>query len=65
MRRSLAWFLGFFAVVVVSGAALILLLPPAIDPASTIAAWVPTALGALFAASAFVAWKVRPDWQQD
>ena len=65
MRRSLPRFLAFFAVVVLSGAALILVLPHALGPDSTVATWVPPMLGAIFAASAFVAWKVRPFWKRD
>lgn len=46
---------------VVSGAALILLVPSITDPDSMLQPWIPSVLGAVFAASAFVAWKVRPD----
>ncbi|RWZ51428.1 hypothetical protein ELQ90_04725 [Labedella phragmitis] len=64
MKRSTGRFLVFFIVTVASGAALILLMPSAINPDSTIQPWIPSVLGALFAASAFIAWKVRPDWKQ-
>ncbi|MGM7680502.1 hypothetical protein [Microbacterium sp. A94] len=62
MKRSVLWFLVFFAVVVASGASLILIVPTAFDPEVSIHPWIPGVLGALFAASAFVAWKVRPEW---
>lgn len=65
MKRSVLWFLVFFAVVVASGAALILIVPTAVDPEVSIHPWIPGMLGALFAASAFVAWKVRPEWKRD
>jgi len=65
LKRSLARFLGVFAVVVLSGTALVLILPSAIAPASAVPSWIPPLLGAVFAASAFVAWKVRPDWKRD
>lgn len=61
MQRSVVWFLIFFAIVVASGAGLILIVPTAVDPDASIHPWIPGMLGALFAASAFVAWKVRPD----
>lgn len=63
MKRSVGWFLGFFIPMVVSGAALILLVPSITDPDSVVQPWIPSVLGAVFAASAFVAWKVRPDWK--
>ena len=62
MKRSLGWFLVFFILTVASGAALILLAPSVVDPDSMLQPWVPSVLGGVFAASAFVAWKVRPDW---
>lgn len=65
MQRSVLWFLVFFAVVVASGAGLILVVPTAVDPDISIQPWIPSALGALFAASAFIAWKVRPKWERD
>lgn len=65
MKRSVPWFLVFFAVVVASGAGLILVVPTAVDPDAAIPTWVPGALGALFAASAVVAWRVRPHWDRD
>ena len=49
---------------VVSGAALILLVPSITDPHSMLQPWIPSALGAVFAASAFAAWKVRPEWKR-
>lgn len=64
MKRSIGWFLFFFVIVVAAGAALIWLTPAVVEGDSTIQAWVPAALGAVFAASAFVAWKVRPDWKE-
>lgn len=65
MKRSVGWFLGFFIPMVVSGAALILLVPSITDPDSVLQPWIPSVLGAVFAASAFVAWKVRPDWKRN
>ncbi|KQZ23667.1 hypothetical protein [Microbacterium sp. Root553] len=64
MKRSVGWFLGSFIPMVVSGAALILLVPSLTDPDSVLQPWIPSVLGAVFAASAFVAWKVRPDWKR-
>lgn len=64
MKRSVGWFLLFFVIVVAAGTALIWLTPAMIEPDSTIQTWVPAVLGAVFAASAFVAWKVRPNWKQ-
>lgn len=64
MKRSLGWFLVFFILTVASGAALILLMPSIVDPESMLQPWIPSVLGAVFAASAFVSWKVRPDWKQ-
>ena len=64
MKRSLSWFLVFFIVTVASGAALILLMPSITDPDSMVQPWIPSVLGKLFAASTFVAWKVRLDWKQ-
>lgn len=64
MKRSVGWFLGFFIPMVVSGAALILLVPSITDPGSVLQPWIPSALGAVFAASAFAAWKVRPEWKR-
>ena len=65
MKRSVRWFLVFFAVVVASGVGLILVVPTAVDPDVSIHPWIPGMLGALFAAGAFVAWKVRPVWKHD
>ena len=65
MKRSVGWFLGFFIPMVVSGAALILLVPSITDPDSVLQPWIPSVLGAVFAASAFAAWKVRPDWKRN
>jgi len=65
MKRSVAWFLVFFIVCVVSSATLILLLPHALGPDAAVQGWIPTALGGLSAASAFIAWKVRPEWNRD
>ncbi|AXL10874.1 hypothetical protein DXT68_00980 [Microbacterium foliorum] len=64
MKRSVGWFLGSFIPMVVSGAALILLVPSLTDPDSMLQPWIPSVLGAVFAASAFVALKVRPDWKR-
>ncbi|MGM1017850.1 MAG: hypothetical protein ACQEW8_09970 [Actinomycetota bacterium] len=64
MKRSVGWFLFFFVIVVAAGAALIWLTPAMIEDDSTIQTWVPAVLGAVLAASAFVAWKVRPNWKQ-
>lgn len=64
MQRSVLWFLVFFAVVVASGVGLILVVPTAADPNISLHPWIPSLLGALFAASAFVAWKVRPIWKR-
>lgn len=64
MTRSVGWFLTFFVIVVATGAALILLMPAAIAPDTTLQVWIPSLLGAVFAASAFVAWKIRPKWKQ-
>lgn len=65
MQRSVPWFLVFFAVVVASGVGLILVVPTAVDPDVSIHPWIPGTLGALFAACAFITWKVRPDWKHD
>lgn len=65
MKRSVGWFLGSFIPMVVSGAALILLVPSITDPDSMLQPWIPSVLGAVYAASAFVAWKVRPDWKRN
>lgn len=64
MKHSVGWFLGFFIPMVVSGAALILLVPSITDPDSMLQPWIPSVLGAVFAASAFAAWKVRPEWKR-
>ncbi|MGK3949170.1 hypothetical protein [Microbacterium sp. K2] len=63
MKRSLGWFLVYFILTVASGAALILLVPSITDPDTVLQPWIPSVLGAVFAASAFIAWKVRPDWK--
>ncbi|MDQ0744389.1 hypothetical protein QFZ62_001697 [Clavibacter sp. B3I6] len=60
MRRTMGRFLASFILMVASGAALILIIPSALGTDPAIAAWVPITLGALFAASAFVAFQVRP-----
>lgn len=60
MRRSVLGFLIPFVVAVVAGAALIWTLPAALAPDGAVAAWIPPALGAVFAASAFIAAKLRP-----
>lgn len=64
MKRSLGWFLVFFVLTVASGVSLIVLMPGITDPESTLAVWIPSVIGGVFAASAFIAWKVRPDWKQ-
>ncbi|MGD2203494.1 hypothetical protein [Microbacterium maritypicum] len=64
MKRSACWYLIFFVIVVATGAALILLVPAAIAPDTTSQIWIPSLLGAVFAASAFAAWKVRPRWKK-
>ena len=60
MRRSIGRFLAAFIMMIASGAVLIWIVPAAIGADPDVAAWLPTALGALFAASAFVAFRVRP-----
>ncbi|MDR7384843.1 uncharacterized membrane protein YbhN (UPF0104 family) [Promicromonospora iranensis] len=65
MKRSVRRFLVFFIVSVVSSATMILLLPRALGPDAAVQGWIPTTLGGLSAASAFVAWRVRPQWDQD
>ena len=62
MKRSVPRFLICFAIVVATGVGLIFVVPTALDPEVTIQQWIPTVLGALFAASAYVAWFVRPRW---
>jgi hypothetical protein len=64
MKRSVPQFLVFFIITTASAVALILVLPASLGSAASIPAWIPTALGALFAASAYVAWLVRPNWRQ-
>lgn len=64
MKRSIGWFLVFFILTVASGISLILLTPSIIDPESNLAVWIPSVVGGVFAASAFIAWKVRPDWKR-
>lgn len=64
MKRSASRFFIFFVVAVLAGAALIWLLPTAVGAEATVQAWIPPVLGAVFAASAFIAWKVRPDVTQ-
>lgn len=64
MKRSVGWFLTFFVIAVATGAALILLMPAAIARDTTLPVWIPSVLGAVFAASAFVAGKVRPNGEQ-
>ena len=65
MKRSVPRFLVFFIVFVLSSATLILLLPHALGPDAAVQAWIPTTLGGLSAASAFVAWRVRPEGDED
>lgn len=65
MKRSVPRFLVFFIVSVVSSATLILLLPRALGSDAAVQGWIPTTLGGLSAASAFIAWKARPKWGQD
>jgi len=65
MKRSLGLFLVFFIVMVAAGAGLISLIPAAIGPSPTVQTWIPPVFGAVFAASAFVAWKVRPKWERN
>lgn len=60
MTKSIWYFLGSFAVMVVSSAALILLLPSAIRGGNEVSGWVIVVLGAVAAASAFYAWQVKP-----
>ena len=64
MKRSIPRFLVFLVVMVASSSALILVLPASLGPDASIQAWIPTALGALFAVSALMAWLVRPNWKQ-
>ena len=64
MKRSVARFLVFFTIVVASAASLIWVLPASLGSDASIQTWIPIALGALFAASAYVAWLVRPNWKQ-
>lgn len=60
MTKSIWQFLASFAVMVVSSAVLILLLPSAIRGGSEVSFWIVVALGAVAAASAFYAWQVKP-----
>jgi hypothetical protein len=62
MKRSVARFLVFFVLVIASAATLTMVLPATLGPDASIQPWVPIALGALFAASALLAWLSRPDW---
>ncbi|MCI4658977.1 hypothetical protein [Cryobacterium zhongshanensis] len=64
MKRSVGWFLVFFTIVVVTAVSLILVLPASLGSDALIQAWIPATLGALFAASAYVAWLVRPNWKR-
>ncbi|MFT2752649.1 hypothetical protein [Clavibacter sp. Sh2088] len=60
MRRTMGRFLASFILMVASGAALIWIIPSALGEDPGIASWIPVTLGALFAASAFMAFQVRP-----
>ncbi|OUE24409.1 hypothetical protein [Clavibacter michiganensis] len=60
MTRSRGRFLAALVVMVASGAGLISTIPGALGADAAIPAWIPIALGALFAASAVVAARVRP-----
>lgn len=65
MKRSVGRFLVFFIITVAAGATLISLIPATIGADPTVQTWIPPVLGAVFAASAFVAWKVRPKWERN
>jgi hypothetical protein len=60
MRRSRGRFLAAFVLVIASGAAVIAIIPSILGPGAPIPGWIALALGALFAASAVVASRVRP-----
>lgn len=60
MGRSLRHFLVSFSVLVVSGVALILLMPRTIQGDISVPTWVFVVLGGIAAASAFYAWQVKP-----
>jgi DMSO/TMAO reductase YedYZ heme-binding membrane subunit len=60
MTRSVPWFLVFFVIGVLSGAALILVVPPVLDPENSVGFSAPALLFVLFAVSMFTAWRVRP-----
>jgi hypothetical protein len=64
MKRSNARFLVLHFLVIASGSALILVLGASLGSDASIQAWIPVALGAILAASAVVAWLVRPKWNQ-
>jgi len=64
MKRTRPRFLVFFAVTVVAGAALILIVPRAFDPDASLHAWIPISLSVLFAVGAFFAWRVRPRYER-
>jgi hypothetical protein len=63
MKRSVARFLVFFVLMIASAATLIMVLPASLGTNASIQPWLTIALGALFAASALLAWLVRPDWK--
>jgi hypothetical protein len=60
MRRSTGRSLAVSINMIASGAALIRVIPAALGADPDVAAWLPIALGALFAASAIAASRVRP-----
>jgi hypothetical protein len=64
MKRSRGRFLVFFVIAVAAGAGLIWLLPAGLGDDAALQSWIPPVLGAIFAASAFISWKVRPNWKQ-
>lgn len=65
MRRSLPRFLIFFAIAVVAAVVLILIIPVLVDPNASLQVWVPIALAVTFLVCAFIAWRVRPQREQD
>jgi hypothetical protein len=64
MKRSNSRFLVFFLLAVLSGAALILVLPASLGTDPSVQAWIPTACAAVLLVSAVLAWLVRPRWRQ-
>lgn len=60
MKRTVPRFLAFLAIVVVTGAAAISIVPIIVDPSASLQVSIPLAIGVLFVTSAVMAWRVRP-----